>query len=115
MARLHHLALRTPDVSRLVTFYRAWFGLDVARDAAPRAVWLALDPMAVLMIEQAQPGEPGIPGGSLELLALALSSEERAALRERLVRAGLLEAETQHTLYFRDPDGRRVGVSSYPL
>ncbi|MGK0362643.1 MAG: hypothetical protein ACI9U2_004964 [Bradymonadia bacterium] len=24
-----------------------------------------------------------------------------------------IESETEHTTYFRDPDGRRVGVSNY--
>jgi hypothetical protein len=40
---------------------------------------------------------------------------ERAALRTRLAEAGMLEAETAHTVYFRDPDGRRVAASSHPL
>lgn len=114
MSRLHHLALRTPDVERALAFYQHWFGLAIARDARPRAVWLSLEG-SLLMIEQAEPSEPAVPAGSLELIALAISSDERSALRERLVHAALLEAETAYTLYFRDPDGRRVGVSSYPL
>jgi len=113
MARLHHLALRTPDVPRLVAFYREWFGFVVARESLPRAVWLALEPGAVLMIERASPDEPAVPLASLELAAFAVSAHERAVLREKLVHANKLEAETQHTLYFRDPDGRRVGASSY--
>ena len=33
-----------------------------------------------------------------------------------LARAGVaVEAATEFTLYVRDPDGRRVGLSSYPL
>jgi catechol 2,3-dioxygenase-like lactoylglutathione lyase family enzyme len=115
MTRLHHLALRTRDLDRLVSFYEAWFGLSVVRESRPRSVWLGLGPEAVMMIELAEAHEPAPATGSLELTALAVSVEQRTRLRESLVRAGLLEGETQHTLYFRDPDGRRVGVSSYPL
>ena len=114
MARLHHIALRTPDVDRAFAFYQHWFGLRPARDMRPRAVWLSLEG-GVLMIEQSDPDEPAVPAGSRELLALAVTVEERDRLREKLVQAGLLEDETAHTLYFRDPDGRRVAVSSYPL
>lgn len=114
MPSLHHLALRTHDVERLVAFYREWFGLPEARDARPRSVWLGLDG-AVVMIERAEASEPRIAQGSLDLIALRVSADERVALRARLLAAGALEAETEHTLYFRDPDGRRVGVSTYPL
>ena len=35
---------------------------------------------------------------------------------ERLARAGIpLDDRTEHTLYFRDPDGHRVAVSDHPL
>jgi catechol 2,3-dioxygenase-like lactoylglutathione lyase family enzyme len=115
MTRLHHLALRTREVDRLVAFYESWLGLSVVRDTRPRSVWLGLGSDAVLMIEKAQEKEPPVPANSLELAAFAVSAERRARMRDELVRAGLLEGETQHTLYFRDPDGRRVGVSSYPL
>ncbi|HEX5658413.1 MAG TPA: VOC family protein [Polyangiales bacterium] len=107
---IHHLALRTHDVDRLVAFYREWFGLHEVRDSRPRSVWLGLGE-GVLMIELANESEPSIAAGSLELLAFRVTVEQRQALRARVV----LEAETEHTLYFRDPDGRRVAVSSYPL
>jgi catechol 2,3-dioxygenase-like lactoylglutathione lyase family enzyme len=115
MAALHHLALRTADVERLVTFYRTWFAFEVARDLSPRSVWLSVEPGAVLMIERAEADEPAIPLGTRELHAFAIDTAQRAELRTRLVAERLLEAETEHTLYFRDPDGRRVAVSSYPL
>lgn len=115
MARIHHLALRTSDVDKLVAFYAAWLGLEVVRDQRPRSVWLSLEREAVLMVERAEPTEPAIGEGTRELCAFAVTLREREALRARLLEASLLEAETEHTLYFRDPDGRRVAVSSYPL
>ncbi|MFT3926016.1 MAG: VOC family protein [Myxococcales bacterium] len=115
MPALHHLALRTRDVAGLAQFYRDWFELDVVREQRPRSLWLGLGADAVLMIEAAGEGEPGIPAGTLELVALRVSSAERELLRARLVAHDMLEAETAHSVYFRDPDGRRVGASSFPL
>jgi len=115
MAALHHLALRTHDVERLLAFYRDWLELSIARDKRPASVWLALEHDAVLMIERAESDEPAIAQGSRELVALAVTPADRRCARERLLAAGMLEAETEHTLYFRDPDGRRVALSSYPL
>ena len=114
MPRLHHLALRTHDLERLLTFYREWLALPVVRDERPRSVWLGIEPQALLMLEHAGADDPPIPARSRELVAFAITMDERNSLRERLRAAGLLEGETEHTLYFRDPDGRRVGLSSYP-
>ncbi|HEU4411907.1 MAG TPA: VOC family protein [Polyangiaceae bacterium] len=115
---LHHLALRTRDVARLAAFYRDVLGLperarNLADGGALRSVWLDAGGV-VVMIELAAPGEPAPPAGSLDLVAFAMSAGEREAFRARFAAAGAaVEAETAHTLYVRDPDGRRVGVSSY--
>lgn len=118
--QLHHLALRTPDVVRTAAFYRDVMGLPertrpLLEGGAPCSVWLDAGAV-VLMIELAAPGEPAPAPGSLELVAFAIGAGERGGWRERFAAAGVaIEAETAHTLYVRDPDGRRVGVSSYPF
>jgi len=104
---IHHIALRTTDLPRLERFYCDVLAFTVVRrDDARGSVWLDAGP-AVLMLERAEPGEPPIPGGSRELVAFAVDDKER--WRSRIT----LETETPHTLYFRDPDGRRLAVSSY--
>ncbi len=113
---VHHLALRTDDIDRLARFYEEVLGLT--RDATPRApstsVWLVAGATRV-MIEKRAPGEPLVVSGSMELVAFGMPAAERDEARARLSRAGVtLEAETPHTLYFRDPDGRRVALSHYP-
>jgi catechol 2,3-dioxygenase-like lactoylglutathione lyase family enzyme len=111
---IHHLALRTVDVARLERFYGGLLGLSaVRRDAVRGSVWLRVGE-SVLMLEPAGPGEPAIDLATRELLAFAV--DDRESWRSRLNEAGVdVEDETGHTLYFRDPDGRRVAVSSYPL
>ncbi len=113
--RIHHLALRTVDLARLRGFYVGVLGLcpSAAADERATRVWLQAGD-AVLMLERADDGEPPIARGTMELVAFAV--DDREAWRARLEHAGVrIEAETAHTLYFRDPDGRRVAVSDYPL
>lgn len=101
--------MRSTDVSRLERFYAGVLGLSVVkRDPARGSVWLDAGG-TVLMLERSQDGEPPVPGGTMELVAFAVEDKEQ--WRGRVA----VEAETAHTLYFRDPDGRRVAVSDYVL
>ena len=111
--RIHHIALRTPALARLERFYADLLGLPVVR-RTDRSVWLAVGD-AWLMLEHADPREPPIPHGSAELVAFAIPPADRALRRARLEAAGVVvESETAFTLYVRDPDGRRIGLSHYP-
>jgi catechol 2,3-dioxygenase-like lactoylglutathione lyase family enzyme len=113
--QIHHLAMRTGDVARLERFYVAVLGLRVAkRDAARGSVWLEAGG-AVVMLEPRREGEPEVATGSMELLAFAAGEGgSLEAWRERLAHAGVrVEESTAFTIYFRDPDGRRVAVSEY--
>ena len=114
-SRVHHLALRTGDIEALAAFYTEVFGLRVVRDARPASLWLALGESSVLMIEKRGPAEPAIGAGSMEMFALAATAQQKAVIRAEALRRGCLDGETEHTVYLRDPDGRRVGASSYPF
>ncbi len=112
--RLHHLALRAADVERTAGYYRDVLGLpERARKhddrGALRAIWLEADGV-VLMVERLAEGEPAVPFESMELVAFSVAHDALDAWRSRL---GTVEAETENTLYARDPDGRRVAVSRY--
>jgi catechol 2,3-dioxygenase-like lactoylglutathione lyase family enzyme len=112
--RIHHLALRTPDLSRLERFYVDTLGFLVTRRQDGRSVWLDAGG-AILMLEEREGGEPAIPDGAKELIAFAIGADEHAHYEGRLARAGVaIEDRTPSTLYFRDPDGRRVGLSAWP-
>ena len=112
---IHHLALRVADVERSRAFYSGLLGLRELRrfeDAEDglRSVWLSAPP-AVLMLETQLKGA-GPEGGSGHVLALAVHSLHE--WEERLQAAGLrIEDRTAYTLYLRDPDGHRVGLSVY--
>ncbi len=110
--RIHHLALRARDPRVTERFYVSVIGMHVrARDDARGSVWLDAGG-AVVMVERAEDGEPPVPTGTKELVAFAI--DDLPSWRRRLAGAGVaIEAETPHTLYVRDPDGRRVGLSTY--
>ena len=113
--RIHHLAFRSGDIARLERFYVEVLGLAVLQRQERRSVWLDAGG-SIVMIELRDDGEAAHPAGSRELVAFAIAPDERSLVCGRLARAGVaVEAATEFTLYVRDPDGRRVGLSSYPL
>ncbi len=103
------------DLERAVDFYSGVLGLPLVRrqpgaDGADRAVWLRAGD-AVLMLERELHGVDPVEG-SAHLLALAV--EDLGAWEARLGQLGLaLDGRSEHTLYLRDPDGHRVGLSAY--
>ena len=107
--KVHHVALRTRKVARVVRFYRDVLGLRVLRET-PRSTWLAMG-RAILMIERAEKGEPAIPRRTKEFLCFGVRNKRDVSRIE--ARIGAIEDRTEFTVYFRDPDGRRVGVSCY--
>lgn len=112
--RIHHLAFRTDDLDALEHFYARVLGLTVVRRTPGRSVWLDAGG-SILMLERCEDGEPAIPDDTMELVAFAIAAKDRADVAARLAGAGLrIEARTAYTLYVRDPDGRRIGLSSYP-
>lgn len=105
---IHHLAFRTRDLARLERFYAEVLGLVVTR-RTDRSVWLAAG-TTILMLERAEADEPEPVGSSMELVAFAATAEARARLEAMVP----IEGRTSYSLYVRDPDGRRIGISSYP-
>lgn len=111
--RVHHLAFRTRRLTELEAFYVEVLNLAVLRREQGRSVWLAAGE-TVLMLELASEDEPSPAPNSLELVAFAMSQPAQAALERELRRRHVaIEGRTRFTVYFRDPDGRRVGASSY--
>lgn len=113
--QLHHLAMRSADVTALAAFYCEVFSMKLVRDARPKSQWLGLGGEAVLMIETREAGEPAPAAGSLELVAFRVDEAGKAAIRRKAVERDCFDGETQFTVYLRDPEGRRVAVSTYDL
>lgn len=114
--RLHHLALRVADCERALSFYSGLLGLPEVRrleeGGVLRAVWLAAGE-AVVMLERTLRGA-GPAAGSGHVLAF--EAGPLGPWEDRLAAAGVpIDDRTDTTLFIRDPDGHRVGLSVYPF
>ncbi len=113
-AVIHHLAFRCEDPEAIARFYERVFGFPRLRETNGN-VWLDAGGGAILMIEKRDTSEPKVAAGTREFVAFTIAENERDAFRARLVVAGVeIEAESEFTIYFRDPEGRRVGGSHFP-
>ncbi len=112
---VHHLALRVQGVERSLGFYAGLLGLAEVRrfeepDGGLRSAWLRAG-QVVLMLERSLRGQ-GPDTGSGHLLAFAV--RDVPAWERRLAAAGIaIDDRTPHTLFLRDPDGHRVGLSDF--
>jgi catechol 2,3-dioxygenase-like lactoylglutathione lyase family enzyme len=126
---IHHFAIQCADLERCERFYREVLGLRVLRrwpredgGAGDRSVWLATGDApgaAFVALERAErapearPWKDGAPG--LHLLAFRIPASERRGWEERLAAAGVeVVHRSRWTLYVRDPEGNRVGLSHHP-
>lgn len=119
----HHLALQCHDLARCERFYVEVLGLPVLRrwpreGGGDRSVWLGLGD-GFLALERAvdppAPSEFRHGGAGLHLVALRIAPSERLAWEARLAAAGApVVHRTRYTLYVRDPEGNRVGLSHHP-
>lgn len=119
---IHHLAVLVEDLAAAEAFYAGVLGFRVDRrwpedGGGTRSVWLDLGNDAILMLEKAEPGDPrrGDAGGGWHLLAFRIRADDRGRIESELARKRIaIDSRTDYTLYIRDPEGNRVGLSHYP-
>jgi len=125
---LHHIAIQCRDLPAMVRFYERALRLRVERRwpsdrpedrGGDRSVWLRLG-TGVVALERCtgastvvdwQSDKPG-----MHLLALEISWQNRGVWRDHLVYCGAeIAFESAWTLYVRDPEGNRIGLSHFPF
>jgi len=127
---VHHLAIQVRDLAAAERFYCDVLGLRVLRrwpaagGAGERSIWVDTGDGAFLALEvttaAARPPDedaatPSYPAG-MHLVALRIDAGDRQAWQERFARAGVaVYHHTAFTIYVRDPEGNRVGLSHYPV
>jgi catechol 2,3-dioxygenase-like lactoylglutathione lyase family enzyme len=120
---LHHLAIKVRDLAAAEHFYCGLLGLPVQRrwpstdGQGPRSLWLDLGAGAFLALERAtlarEPLAEDDPG--LHMVALRIERHERQEWIDRLGVAGVTPyRQTDYTIYVRDPEGNRIGLSHWP-
>jgi catechol 2,3-dioxygenase-like lactoylglutathione lyase family enzyme len=120
---VHHIALLVEDLAGAEAFYCGVLGLRVDRrwpddKNGTRSVWLSLGNDAILMLERGKRGaarRDDAAGGGWHLLALRIDAADRARIESELARKNVtITGRTDYTLYLRDPEGNRIGLSHYP-
>ncbi|HUG54719.1 MAG TPA: VOC family protein [Vicinamibacteria bacterium] len=114
---VHHVALRVSDPERSLQFYGGVLGLPevrrfATREGQVRSIWVQVGGVVVMLEREIRGAGP--PAGSGHVLAFAV--DDLAEWQDRLAQAGVVpDDRTASTLFVRDPDGHRVGLSVYAL
>jgi glyoxylase I family protein len=120
----HHLALQVNDLERAAAFYRTVLGLEERarhhrEDGSLRSIWLNVPGGGFLALEACAGALPADgfrrddPG--FHLLALGIDPASRGDVERELERLGVpVVHRTRWTVYLRDPEGNRIGLSHYP-
>ena len=126
-AGFHHVAVQVRDLAAAETFYSGTLGLPVLRrwladDGSERSLWLDVGNGEFLALERAAadtppPSERPLRDGHAgwHLVALRIDAAARATWEQHFQAAGVpVVYRSDFTLYVRDPEGNRVGLSHYP-
>jgi hypothetical protein len=122
-SHIHHVAVKVADLCRAEAFYVGVLGLPVLRrwplpdGGGERSLWLDLGAGAFLALERADriETEKSEDAPGIHLIALRIPSSEREAWLTKLAMAGHPSyQQTDYTIYVRDPEGNRIGLSHWP-
>ena len=122
-SHIHHIAVKVADLARAESFYVELLGLPVLRrwpmpdGKGERSLWLDLGAGAFLALERANGIESAKAEDSpgIHMVALSISRGEREPWIAKLTQAGCsVYQQTDYTIYVRDPEGNRIGLSHWP-
>lgn len=122
---IHHVAILIRELPRSEHFYGEVLALPLLKrwlkpeTKEERSLWYDLGQGSFLAVELCPETTPVTERESQELgwhlLALRIPRNDREVWRERLRQAGYpCTEESPYTLYCRDPDGNRIGLSHWP-
>ena len=122
---VHHLALLSSDVERTIGFYQDVLGFPLTELFENRdyrgSTHFYFDigggnSLAFFDFPGLDLGPYSEVLGSMHHLAISVTEERQAELRERLEEAGVpIDFEHGKSLYFRGPDGERLELMAAPL
>lgn len=120
----HHLAIQVHDLERVAAFYRDVLGLaEMARhareDGSLRSIWVAVPGGGFLALEHTKMAPPDeswtreTPGPLV--VAFRIHRADRPRLLAELAARGVpVVHQSRWTVYVRDPEGNRIGLSHHP-
>jgi len=121
---INHIAIKSKQLELMSEFYRTVLELPLLKtftdEDGLRSIWLSLG-RSILMLERSdydqqsalKPTDFIVDKPGYHLLAFSVSIEKQSAMRASLHDLKIvIEHESEYTIYFRDPDGNRIGLSS---
>ena len=125
LERLDHVALTVADVNRSIEWYRDVLGLEHVHEEEwgrnPAFLTSGSTGLALFAAESSDPPPPqGHPGG-LAMWHVAFGADRRNfdAAREELdardIRCSFNDHGIAHSIYFHDPDGHLIEITTYEV
>jgi catechol 2,3-dioxygenase-like lactoylglutathione lyase family enzyme len=122
IAHIDHVAIAVSDVERSIDWYGDVLGMERRHPEwgiEPAMVCAGDTCVALFALEGAAEAPPG--RGAVAMRHLAFRADragfERAQeeLMERGIHFDFMDHETAHSVYFADPDGHRLEITTYEL
>ena len=122
IAHIDHVAIAVTDVERSVDWYCDVLGMERRHPewgSMPTMVCAGETCVALFPVEGEASPPPGRGAIAMRHLAFRVdrSGFDRAQedLRERGIAFEFMDHETAHSVYFADPDGHRLEITTYEL
>jgi len=121
---IDHVALAVRDVARSVAWYQRVLGLERRYQEAwgdmPAVVGIGTTSLALFPVGTGSPGAPPDRETlAMRHLAFRASGADFAAARKSLEAGGIAfefqDHDIAHSIYFEDPDGHRLEITTYDL
>lgn len=112
---IHHIAIKVKDLKLVADFYQEVLGLKqietkLDKNGHPRSHWFDCGG-TILMIEQ----EKSVTRSNGNLIALKIKRAKRDLWKKHLQKYNIeITSESEHSVYFSDPEGNLLALSHFP-
>lgn len=121
---IDHVALSVRDIERSVEWYADVLGFERRYhgmwDGVPTFIGKGTTALALFPVRETE-SRIASPGASVAMLHLALRTDRanflkaQNELKERDIKFNFQDHEISHSIYFRDPDGHQLEITTYEV